>query len=123
MKYLINTLSIFLFSLSSHAGVTGSGSGPRPTDILFVSGLNGGSGGGVGPRPGADIIFTQEPNIDFVQAVESKLNGDIKFRFRGYDSKKIEIQTLNINDLNEKYVDALIKSQENKSWEPVSINR
>jgi hypothetical protein len=134
MKLLIR-ICIFLGSVSAFAGVDGGGTGPRPGMGVFSFGS---SGGGVGPRPGMDIfsaggnsgsggtrpdmgMFQMSAPVDFVKSIDFDRTGNIQFQYKGFEKPQVEVHAIKIQDISEKYLDALKRSQESRQWEPVEI--
>ncbi len=98
MKALISFCLLFL-TLSAYAGV---------------------SGGGTGPRPGMGV-FMSAPSVDFVKSIDFDLSGNVQFQFKGFEKAQVEVHAVNIQDISEKYLEALKRSQESRKWEPVQI--
>lgn len=133
MKILISI--ILVISSTSFAGVNGSGTGPRPGMGVFSFGS---SGGGVGPRPGVDIfssggnsgsggtrpgmgMFKMSAPVDLVKSIDFDRTGNVQFQFKGFEKPQVEIHSINIQDVSEKYLDALKRSQKSQQWEPVDL--
>lgn len=103
MKLLIS-LIIVIFSFTAHAG--------------------GVSGGGVGPRPQPDQFSIRvDPSIkvDLVKNLGLDSSGTIKFGYKKFESDLTEIHQININELADNYFEAIKKSQQTGSWEPVDL--
>lgn len=99
MKLLVS-LSIILVSFAAHAG--------------------GSSGGGVGPRPGMGV-FMSAPSVDFVKSIDFDRSGNVQFKYKGYEKPQVEVHAINIQEVSERYLDALKRSQKSQQWEPVDI--
>ena len=105
MKLLIN-LFFIAFSFSAHAG--------------------GVSGGGVGPRPQLDQInINLDPSVkvDLVKNLGIDSLGSVKFGYKKFESESAELHQININELADKYVEAIKKSQKTGNWEPVAVEQ
>ena len=115
-------------------GVNGSGTGPRPDVTSLLVGDRqggggwmstnspsaGGSGGGTGPRP-EELIIASEDTVDFVKLMGRDSSGKIKFQYKGFEKPQVEVHAINIQEVSEKYLDALKRSQKSQQWEPVDI--
>lgn len=97
MKILISL--ILLSSTFAFAGVDGSGSGPRPRMGMFMS----------------------TPSVDFVRSINFDHTGIVQFQYKGFEKPQVEVHAINIQDVSEKYLEALKRSQESRQWEPVQI--
>lgn len=121
MKQII---SFMVMSLVSSFAFANGWVGPRPSANNFISG--GTSGGGIGPRP-TNNIFTvvpsnQHKNIDLVKSMGVVGNGQIKFKYKGFDSSEIQTHSLDLKYIGDKYIEALKKSQDTQNWEPVQVD-
>lgn len=78
------------------------------------------SGSGVGPRPGMEFFMTAEP-IDLIRSFKTNSDGETQFQFKGFDKSQVEIYEINSQDISQKYLDAVERSQESHQWEPISV--
>lgn len=88
--------------------------------FLSVNTVAGTSGGGGGTRPGMGIFRMTAP-VDFVKSIDFDRSGNVQFQYKGFDKNQVEAHAANIQDVSEKFLDALKRSQESQQWEPVNI--
>lgn len=104
MKFLISFFTIFpviAFAGGSRVGTLGS--------AFFASADSTGGGGYL------------ENNRDFVKIMRFEQSGKVHFQYKGFDSSKVEMHAIDVNDFEQNYLDALKKSQQSKNWEPVVV--
>lgn len=94
MRYLI-ILIMALIPFQSIAGVGGGGVGPRPT--MFS-------------RQNADLVRTLEINRD-----------KATFLYKPFDGPRIEMKTIEVIDIDDRYLQALIDSQRINDWMTISF--
>lgn len=92
---------------------------PLITIISFRASAGTSSGGG-GTRPGMGV-FMSAPSVDFVKSIDFDRSGNVQFQFKGFEKSQVEVHAVNIQDVSEKYIEALKRSQESRQWEPVQI--
>ena len=78
-------------SLMNAAGVSGSGSGPRPMQV------------------------------DYVNAIFIDDNGKVEFKFKGFDSSVVQVHAVNLNEIADKYIEAIKRSKDSQNWEAVPV--
>nr|BFD69091.1 hypothetical protein HAGR004_41130 [Bdellovibrio sp. HAGR004] len=88
--------------------------------FLSVNAIAGTSGGGGGTRPGMGMFRTTAP-VDLVKSIDFDRTGNIQFQYKGFEKPQVEFHAVNMQDVSEKYLDALKRSQESQQWEPVDI--
>jgi hypothetical protein len=115
MKLIISSIIYFSSLVVFAGGSSGGGVGPRPTDSFLVSGgswMNtaGVSGSGSGPRP---------KQVDYVNAIAINDDGQVKFKYKGFDSSEVQLHSLNLNEIADKYIEAIKRSKDSQNWEAV----
>jgi hypothetical protein len=94
------------------SGVDGSGTGPRPTAEIRKVG-----GGWMNSVNSKSVTL----KLDYVKALEIDEDGQIKFKFKGFDSSEVQTHTLDLNSLSDEYIEAIKKSQVSRKWEAVPV--
>ena len=127
MKKIISTSILMFITCPAFAGGSGGG-GVRPgmesfniSSVLDSSNRNlkenvfdsgGSSGGGVGPRP---------MQVDYVNAIAINDDGQVKFKYKGFDSSEVQLHSLNLNEIADKYIEAIKRSKDSQNWEAVPV--
>ncbi len=117
MKIFSVLFILFLSSSVVYANGGGGHGGVRPGMGVFSFGGNSGSGG---TRPGMELFQTSTP-VDLVKSIGLDRTGNIQFQYKGFEKPQAEVHSINIQDVSEKYLDALKRSQKSQQWEPVDI--
>lgn len=117
MKIFSVLFILFLSSSVVYANGGGGHGGVRPGMGVFSFGGNSGSGG---TRPGMELFQTSTP-VDLVKSIGFDRTGSIQFQYKGFEKPQVEVHAINIQEVSEKYLDALKRSQKSQQWEPVDI--
>ncbi len=88
-------------------------------NLLSCVSYAGGTGGGGVLRKETQIA--RPVVIDFIKNMNLDSSGKVQFKFKPFDSDKIELHDIDLKDINEIYAEALKKSQLSGKWEPVVI--
>lgn len=133
MKTLIKILLILVPFSSFAGGVSGGGTGPRPTDNFFVSGgsrvgtivealpISSGDRQGGGCWMSAMNMQSTPSKMDYVKSLGVNEAGYLKFMYKGFDSELVKVHAIKINELDIKYIEAIKRSENTDHWEAVPV--